>query len=91
VRPAGAEAKRLAHTRAARARDHFRGKPCRPAYIPPMDMKAEIERMEAQIERLTALVQQLRQREDEITAELLANAEERLKSARQSLERAKAV
>ena len=51
VRPAGAEAKRLAHTRAARARDHFRGKPCRPAYIPPMDMKAEIERMEAQIER----------------------------------------
>ena len=56
-----------------------------------MDMKAEIERMEAQIERLTALVQQLRQREDEITAELLANAEERLKSARQSLERANAV
>ena len=53
-------------------------------------MHAEINRMEAQIERLTALIKQLRQREDEITAEMLrCSPMQRLKSARKSLDRAK--
>jgi hypothetical protein len=73
------------------ASDHFDSKRGPPAlYPPPMDVRAEIERVEARIDWLLAVVQELQKRDDEVTAALLQKAERDLQTARQALERAKA-